>query len=176
MEEAAKEGINIFSADPGLFVWSLVTFIVLMLALWKFAYTPLIKMAKARQDSISQAIDDAEKLRKDAEYLLEDYKQQLAEAREEAGAILDRARKAGETTKAEAVKQASIEAEATLAKARQQIERDTNQALQKIREEVADLTVAATAKVARTGLSGEDQLRLIQEAINDIDLSKVSEN
>ena len=63
-----------------------------------------------------------------------------------------------------------------LDKARQQIERDTNQALQKIREEVADLTVAATAKVARTGLSGDDQLRLIQEAINEIDLSKVSEN
>jgi F-type H+-transporting ATPase subunit b len=176
MEEGVKEGINIFSADPGLFVWSLITFLVLMLALWKFAYTPLINMARARQESISEAISDAEKLRLEAEKLLEDYKQQLAEAREEAGAILDRARKAGETTKAEAVEQARNEAEATLAKARQQIERDTNQALQKIREEVADLTVAATAKVARTGLSGEDQLRLIQEAINEIDLSKVSEN
>ena len=171
-----EEGISIFRADPGLFVWSLITFLVLVLALWKFAYTPLINMAKARQDSISQAIDDAEKLRIDAEELLENYKQQLAEAREEAGAILDRARKAGETTKAEAVQQASIEAEATLAKARQQIERDTNQALQKIREEVADLTLAATEKVARTSLSETDQLRLIQEAINEIDLSKVSEN
>ncbi len=69
-----------------------------------------------------------------------------------------------------------MQAEATLAKARQQIERDTNQALQRIREEVADLTVAATEKVARKSLTGEDQLRLIQEAINEIDLSKISEN
>jgi F-type H+-transporting ATPase subunit b len=168
--------MNIFSIDPGLFIWALITFLVLMIALWKFAYTPLINMAKTRQESIADAISDAEKLRIEAEELLENYKAQLAEAREEAAAILDRARKSGESTKSEALEQARAEAEATLAKARQQIERDTNQALQKIREEVADLTVAATAKVARTGLSGEDQLRLIQEAIKEIDLSKVSEN
>jgi len=168
--------MEIFKIDPGLFVWALITFLVLMLALWKFAYTPLIKMAKTRQDSINEAIKDAERLRADAEELLENYRQQLAEAREEAAAILDRARKAGESTRAEALAEAKAQADATLAKARQQIERDTNEALQKIREEVADLTVAATAKVARTGLSGEDQLRLIQEAINEIDLSKVSEN
>jgi F0F1-type ATP synthase membrane subunit b/b' len=69
-----------------------------------------------------------------------------------------------------------VQAEATLAKARQQIERDTNQALQRIREEAADLTITATAKVARSSLSEEDQLRLIKEAINEIDLSTVSEN
>jgi F-type H+-transporting ATPase subunit b len=169
-----EEGIKIFEPQLGLFVWSLITFIVLMLALWKFAYTPLMKMARARQDSINEAIKDAERLRADADDLLESYRQRLAEAKEEAGAILDRARKAGETTKAEAVEEAKAQAEATLLKARQQIERDTNQALQKIREEVTDLTIAATAKVARTGLSGDDQLRLIRQAIDEIDLSKVS--
>jgi F-type H+-transporting ATPase subunit b len=168
--------MELFSADLGLFIWSLITFLLLMAALFKFAYTPLMNMAKARQESISQAVADAERLRTEAEELLENYKAQLAEAREEAAAILDRARKAGESTKTEALEHARAEAEATLAKAREQIERDTNQALQKIREEAADLTVAATAKVARNSLSGEDQLRLIQEAINEIDLSKVSEN
>ena len=168
--------MNIFEISPGLFVWSFITFIVLVLLLWKFAFNPLMKLQKTRQTSINQAIDDAERLRGEADALLASYKEQLTEAREEAGAILDRARKAGESTKAEALEEARAQAEATLAKARQQIERDTNQALQQIREEVADLTVAATAKVARTSLSGEDQLRLIQEAINEIDLSKVSEN
>jgi F-type H+-transporting ATPase subunit b len=168
--------MKIFEISPGLFVWSLITFLVLVALLYKFAFNPLVKLQKTRQTSINQAIDDAENLRAEAQELLASYKQQLTEAREEAGAILDRARKAGESTKAEALEEARAQAEATLAKARQQIERDTNQALQQIREEVADLTVAATAKVARTSLSGEDQLRLIQEAINEIDLSKVSEN
>jgi F-type H+-transporting ATPase subunit b len=168
--------MNIFEISPGLFVWSLVTFVILIGLLYKFAFNPLMRMQKERQDAINSSIHEAEKLRTDAEDLLTEYKQQLAEAREEAAAILERARKAGDNTKSEALEQARAEAEATLEKARKQIERDTNQALQQIREEVADLTVAATAKVARTGLSGEDQLRLIQEAINEIDLTKVSDN
>ncbi len=168
--------MKIFEIDPGLFVWSVITFLVLVGLLYKFAFNPLMRMQKARQDEIHQSIVDAENLRDEAQQLLADYKQQLAEAREEADAIVERARKAGETTKAEALEEARVQAEATLAKARQQIERDTNQALQKIREEVADLTIAATAKVARTEPVGRDQLRLIQEAINEIDLSKVSEN
>jgi F-type H+-transporting ATPase subunit b len=168
--------MQIFEISPGLFVWSLITFLILLGLLYKFAFNPLMRMQKARQDSIHQAITEAESLRDEAQQLLANYKQQLAEAREEATAIIERARKAGESTKAEVIEEARAQAEATLAKARQQIERDTNQALQRIREEVADLTVAATEKVARKSLTEEDQLRLIQEAINEIDLSKVSEN
>jgi F-type H+-transporting ATPase subunit b len=168
--------MQIFEIDPGLFVWSVITFLALVGLLYKFAFNPLMRMQKARQAEIHQAIHEAETLRDEAHELLANYKQQLAEARQEAEAIVDRARKAGEATKAEVLEEARLQAEATLAKARQQIERDTNQALQRIREEVADLTVAATEKVARSSLSPEDQLRLIQEAINEIDLSKVSEN
>jgi len=168
--------MNIFSLDPGLFIWSVITFLILVALLYKFAFNPLMRMQKARQDQIHQSIVEAEKLRDEAQELLVSYKQQLSAAREEAASIVDRARKAGESTKAEVLEEARVQAEATLAKARQQIERDTNQALQRIREEVADLTIAATEKVARTSLSQEDQLRLIQEAINEIDLSKISEN
>jgi F-type H+-transporting ATPase subunit b len=168
--------MKIFEIDPGLFVWSVVTFLILVGLLYRFAFNPLMRMQRARQDEIHQSIIDAENLRDEAQQLLADYKQQLAQARQEADAVVERARKAGETSKAEVVEEARVQAEATLAKARQQIERDTNQALQKIREEAADLTLTATAKVARSSLSEEDQLRLIQEAINEIDLSKVNEN
>lgn len=168
--------MQIFEINPGLFVWSLITFLILLGLLYKFAFNPLMRMQKARQDSIHQAITEAEALRDEAQELLANYKQQLAEAREEATAIIERARKAGESSKAELLEEARAQAEATLAKAREQIERDTRQALQRIREEVADLTVAATEKVARKSLTEEDQLRLIQEAINEIDLSKISEN
>ena len=168
--------MQIFEISPGLFVWSLITFLILVAMLYKFAFNPLMRLQKARQDKIHESIHEAERLRDEAQELLANYKQQLTEAREEAAAIVDRARKAGESTKAEIMEEARVQSEATLAKARQQIERDTNQALQRIREEVADLTVAATEKVARKSLTGDDQIRLIQEAINEIDLSKISEN
>lgn len=168
--------MKIFEIDPGLFVWSVITFLILVGLLYKFAFNPLMRMQKTRQAEIHQSIVDAEGLRDEAQQLLADYKQQLAQARQEADAVVERARKAGESSKAEVLEEARVQAEATLAKARQQIERDTNRALQLIREEAADLTITATAKVARSSLSEEDQLRLIKEAISEIDLSKVSEN
>jgi F-type H+-transporting ATPase subunit b len=168
--------MKIFEINPGLFVWSVLTFLVLLVVLYKFAFNPLMKLQKARQDQIHQSIVDAENLRDEAQQLLTDYKHQLAQARNEADAIVERARKAGETSKAEILDEAHVQAEASLAKARQQIERDTNQALQRIREEAADLAISATAKVARSSLSADDQLRLIKEAINEIDLSSISEN
>jgi F-type H+-transporting ATPase subunit b len=168
--------MKIFEIDPGLFVWSVITFLILVGLLYKFAFNPLMGLQKARQAEIHQSIVDAESLRDEAQQLLVDYKQQLAQARQEADAIVERARKAGETSKAEVLEEARVQSEATLARARQQIERDTNQALQRIREEAADLAIAATAKVARTSLTEEDQLRLIRQAIDDIDLSKISEN
>jgi F-type H+-transporting ATPase subunit b len=168
--------MKIFEIDPGLFLWSVITFLILVGLLYKFAFNPLMRLQKARQAEIHQSITDAENLRDEAQQLLADYKQQLALARQEADAIVERARKAGEASKAEVMEEARVQADATLARARQQIERDTNQALQRIREEAADLTVAATAKVARSSLSEQDQLRLIQEAINEIDLSTISEN
>jgi len=168
--------MKIFEVDPGLFIWSVVTFLILVGLLYKFAFNPLMRLQKARQEEIRQAIHEAERLRDEAQELYANYKQQLAAAREEAAAIVDKARKMGEAAKADILEEARVQAEATLAKAREQIERDTRQALQRIREEVADLVVAATEKVTRAKLSGDDQLRLIQEAINEIDLSKISEN
>lgn len=168
--------MEIFEIDPGLFIWSLITFLTLVGLLYKFAFNPLMALQKKRQDDIHQAIHDAERLRDEAQELLANYKLQLGEARQEAEGILDRARKLGEANKTEILEEARVQAEATMARARTQIERDTRQALDSIRTEVADLTIAATERVARTGLSGEDQIRLIQEAIDGIDLHKISEN
>ena len=175
-EGHGDEGLAIFKIDPGLFVWSLITFVVLISLLYKFAFNPLMAMQKKRQDDINNAIHDAENLRTEAEKLLAEYKQQIARARAEAEAIIDKARKLGEDSKAELLEEARAQAEATLEKACKQIERDTNMALSKIRSEVADLILVATERVARNSLSEEDQLRLIQEAINEMDLSQVSGN
>jgi F-type H+-transporting ATPase subunit b len=168
--------MNIFDINPGLFIWSVITFLILVGALYKFAFNPLMHLQKQRQEAIHRSIHDAENLRNEAEELLANYKRQLSEARQEAEAILERARQLGEVARAEAVEEAKRQADATLTRAREQIQRDTREALQRIREEAADLTLAATEKVTRKSMTKEDQLRMIQEAINEIDLSTVSEN
>ena len=169
--------MKIFEINPGLFIWSLITFLVLVVAALQ------VRLQAAHQDGEGPAGLDqrghqrrgeaARRRRRPARRATSSSWPRPAKRRRPSWT--GRARPA-RPPRPRLWRRLGREAEATLAKARQQIERDTNQALQKIREEVADLTIAATAKVARTGLSGEDQLRLIQEAINEIDLSKVSEN
>ena len=168
--------MEIFSIDPGLFLWSVLTFVLLVGLLYKFAFGPLMEMQRTRQAEIHQSIVEAERLREEAHGLLDDYKQQVASARQEADEILERARKVGESTRTEILEEAKAQADRALEKSREQIERETRQALQQIRNEVADLTLAAAEKVARKSLSDADQLRLINEAIAEIDLSQVSEN
>jgi F-type H+-transporting ATPase subunit b len=147
-----------------------------MALLYKFAFGPLLAMQKKRQDEIHGSIVEAERLRDEAHTLLADYKQQLALARHEAEEMLERSRKVGETTKAEILEEARVQAERTLEKARGQIERETHQALQQIKQEVATLTLDAAEKVTRKSLSDADHVRLIEEALAEIDLSKVSGN
>ena len=168
--------MEIFSIDPGLFLWSLLTFVLLVGLLYKFAFGPLMEMQRKRQAEIHDSIVEAERLREEAHGLLEDYKQQVASARQEAEEILERARKVGESTRSEILEEAKAQADRALEKSREQIERETREALQQIRTEVADLTLAAAEKVTRKSLSDADHLRLINESIAAIDLSQVSEN
>jgi F-type H+-transporting ATPase subunit b len=168
--------MNIFDPDPGLFLWSVLTFVLLIILLYKFAFGPLMELQRQRQEEIHGAIREAERLREEAHALLADYRAQLGTAREEAEEILEKARRVGESTRAEILNDAKLQSERTLEKAREQIERETRHALQQIKEEVADLTVAATEKVTRKSLSEADHLRLIKEAISEIDLSQVSDN
>ncbi|HZJ02451.1 MAG TPA: F0F1 ATP synthase subunit B [Thermoleophilia bacterium] len=168
--------MKIFEIDPGLFIWSMLTFILLVLLLYKFAFGPLMALQKQRQDEIHSSIRESEGLRDEAHALLEDYKKQLASARQESEDILERARKIGENTKGEILDEAKAQAEWAVEKAHEQIERETRQALQEIKAEVAALTLLATEKVTRKTLTAQDHLDLINEAIAEIDLGKFSEN
>ena len=124
--------MEIFSIDPGLFLWSLLTFVVLVGLLYKFAFGPLMEMQRKRQAEIHDSIVEAERLREEAHGLLEDYKLQVASARQEAEEILERARKVGENTRTEILEEAKAQAERALEKSREQIERETREALQQI--------------------------------------------
>ena len=168
--------MKIFEIDPGLFIWSAITFIILLLVLYKLAYGPLMNMQKKRQADIHDAIESAERIKEEARVLLAEYKQQLADARVEAEEIMERARKVGESTKADIVNEAKEQAERTLEKAREQIERETRQALADIKLQVADLALAAAEKATSRSLSAEEDVRLIREALAEVEMMRPNSN
>jgi F-type H+-transporting ATPase subunit b len=162
------------SPDVGLMIWTLLAFLVALFVLRKYAWPAITEALDKRQRAIEESIETAERARADAAALLEEYRQRLREARAQADEIVARARKAGEVHERETLEEARTRREELLEQTRRDIETETRRAIQEIRAEVADLTVMATEKVTRKALDADDQLRLVEEALGELDFSQLS--
>jgi len=175
--EGEEEGGS-FLVEPGLglMVWTLLVFLAAMALLWKLAFPKISEALDKRQKAIEESIDVAEKTKVEASQLLEEYRERLKEARTQAEEIVARARRAGEEHQRESQEKAKVQRDELMEQTRRDIDAETRRAIQEIRREVADLTIAATEKVTRKTLSGEDQRRLVEEALADLDFSTLSKN
>jgi F-type H+-transporting ATPase subunit b len=171
---AAGGGSFLVSPNVGLMIWTLVVFVISMYILNKVAWPRIAAALDKRQQAIEESIDVAERTRTEADRLLEEYRERLAEARSQADEIVARARKTAENNEAEAIAEAKRKREEMMAQTRRDIEQETRRAIQEIRNEVADLTVMATEKVTRKTLTDDDQKRLVEEALSELDFAALS--
>jgi F-type H+-transporting ATPase subunit b len=173
---AAQEESSNFLVSPniGLMIWTLLAFLVAMFILRKYAWPAITEALDKRQHAIEESIETAERARQEARQLLEEYRERLREARQQADEIVARARRSGEVHEREALEKAKQQREELLEQTRRDIEAETRRAIQEIRNEVADLTVLATEKVTRKTLTAEDQKRLVEEALRELDFTALS--
>lgn len=171
---ASSGGSFLITPNVGLMVWTLALFALSMLLLWKLAFPRISEALDRRQHAIEESIDHAEKVRKDADELLAEYRARLKEARDQAQEIVERARKSAEARERETVAEAKEQRERLMEQTRRDIEAETRRAIQEIRREVADLTVLATEKVTRKVLDDEDQRRLVEDALSELDFSALA--
>jgi F-type H+-transporting ATPase subunit b len=155
--------------DPGLYIWTIVTFLVLLAALAKFAWRPLLEALDRRQDAIRRSLDDAQKARQELERLHVESQRILAAARTEAEHILSSTRSDANRFREELKQKAQSEAAGIVKNAERQIELETARALQQIRTEAVDLSVAIASKLLERNLSKEDNERLIEETFRQIE-------
>jgi F-type H+-transporting ATPase subunit b len=171
---AASSGSFLITPNVGLMVWTLLLFGISMYVLWKLAFPRISAALDKRQHAIEESIDYAEQMRKDADEVLAEYRERLKEAREQADEIVSRARRAGETHERKSEEEAKAKREQLLEQTRRDIETETRRAIQEIRHEVADLTVLATEKVTRKTLNEDDQRRLVEDALSELDFSALA--
>src|SRR5919107_389365 len=167
-------GSFLVTPGVGLMIWTLLVFGLTMLLLSKLAFPRIGQALDRRQRAIEESIDTAERTRKEADRLLAEYRERLTEARQQADDIVARARKAGEQQEADAVADGKRRREELLEQARRDIEVETRRAIQEIRAEVADLTILATEKVTRKTLTSDDQRRLVDDAVAELDFAALS--
>ena len=167
-------GSFLVKPDIGLMVWTLLAFGLTLYLLNKFAFPRISEALDKRQKAIEDSIDTAERTKVEADELLAEYRERLREARTQAEEIVARARKAAEVHERDSLEQSRESREELMAQTRRDIEAETRRAIQEIRKEVADLTVLATEKVTRKSLSEDDQRRLVEEALSEVDFSALA--
>ena len=155
--------------DPGLYIWTIATFLILLALLAKFAWRPLMQTLEQRQESIRRSLDDARKAQEELQRLHGESARILAEARAEADAILSRTREDANRFRDELKTKAQAEAANVVKNAERQIELETARALQQIRAEAVDLSVAIASKILQRNVSREDNQRLIEETFRQIE-------
>lgn len=171
---SSSSGSFLISPNVGLMIWTLLLFGISMWILARLAFPRISEALDRRQHAIEESIDAAEQTRQDADELLAEYRERLGEARHQAEEIIERARRAGEVHERDAFADAQHRREQMMEQTRRDIESETRRAIAEIRSEVADLTVLATEKVTRKTLSEEDQRRLVEDALGELDFSALS--
>ena len=169
--EAEESSGGLIDVVPGLMIWTLICFALTFFVLKRFAFGPIQKTIDERRDRIRAAVDEADKARDEARQLLEQHRQLIADAKGEAAGILADARKVADAQIERVKHEAEAERARRLEETKRQIDAETKRSLDLIRSEVADLTLEATARVTGKVLDAEDQRRLIDEAISELDFS-----
>jgi F-type H+-transporting ATPase subunit b len=174
---AASSGKFLITPSGGLMIWTLLVFGISMVLLRIYAFPAIRNALDRRQKAIEESIDSAERTKTEAEEVLAEYRERLKEARQQAEEIVSRARRTAEDAEREAAEVARERREQLLEQTKRDIEAETRRAIGQIREEVAAMTVAAAEKVTRKSLTADDQRRLVEEALSEIDFSVLaSEN
>ncbi len=154
--------------NPGLIVWTIITFIIVVLILRAVAWKPLLGALTAREEQIRSSLQHAEQAHQDAQRLLEENRRQLAAAEEQSQRIIREGRTLGERLKAEIMEKANASSRHMIDQAKEEIQREKEAALVQLRGEVADLAIAAAGKILDANLDTAKQRKLVDAAIKDL--------
>ena len=163
----------LIQVTPGLMIWTIVCFLVVLFVLKRYAFGPIQQMIDTRRERIEQAIAEADNAREEARHLLEEHRKLIGQARSEAEEILAETRKIADAQRERVRHETEEDRQRRLEETRRQIDQATHQALGQIRDEVARLSLLAAEKITRKSLTDADQRRLIDEALAEIDFSQL---
>lgn len=152
----ASGGLNLLNVNPGLIIWTLVTFLVVVLILGKFAWKPIIESLDARADKIKSDLERAENLKKESEDLLTSYNEKISQAKEEAVSIVNEAKSDATALRNKMMAETQSEVKSLKDQSIREIELTKQKAVQELQEHVVDLSVAIAGQIIEKQLKAED--------------------
>ena len=166
----------LIKVTPGLMIWTIICFLIALFVLKRYAFGPIQVMIDKRRERIRESLEEADRAREEARKLLEEHRKLVGQAKSDAEVILAEARKQADAQRDRVREETEADRQRRLEETRKQIEAETQRALDQIRTEVADLTLIATSKVTGKVLDRDDQKKLIEDAISELDFSVLERN
>mgnify|MGYP001180249774 FL=1 len=167
-QHESEGGGGLYDINTGLSVWTLIVFVSLLLILRKYAWGPIVDAVDSREKGIQAAIDGAAELNIEAAKLLEEHREQMADARRQASEILAEAKVAGERVRKELEEKARTEAQGIVERALAEIERERDGALETLRRESVDLALAAASQLMQESFDQETDRQLVERYLNEL--------
>jgi len=165
LQEVAHEQRGLFDLNLGVSAWTLIIFILLMLALAKWAFPPILGYANAREERIREMMEEARRDREAASSALAEQQRALDSTRDEAQKILADSKQQAESVRAEVLAKARSEQEEMLERAREEIEREREKAVASLHREAVEIALTASAKLLRQKVGTEEDRRFVQDVI-----------
>ncbi|MEJ2050261.1 MAG: F0F1 ATP synthase subunit B [Calditrichota bacterium] len=160
--------MGLINIDPGTIIWTIITFLILLLILRKVAWNPILAMIDEREGTIRESLEEAEQARTDAEKTMREYEARLSEARKEAHRIIGEGKSAAEKIKDEIVAEARHQKQGMIEDARTQIEAERKKAIQDLRDSVATIAISAASKIIDRQLDAQTHQDIIERSLQDI--------
>jgi F-type H+-transporting ATPase subunit b len=174
---AEEDEGSLIDVVPGLMVWTVVTFLIVLWVLRRFAFSRIQRLIDQRRDRIREALDEADKARSEARELREQVAREREEAKADREQILEESRRQAQRQLEQAREQADADLKMRLEKNREELEAENARLREQIRRDVVELTLLASEKVTGKVLDADDQRRLIDETIEEVDVKRIaSEN
>ena len=161
--EGAEGGLGgPFALEPGLMIWTWIVFIVLLVALRKYAWPPIVRLTEEREQKIAAQLADAERLNGEAAAALEEHRKLLASAKEEAQSLIHDAKGVAEQERQHLLAKAQEEHDRMLERAKREIDAERERAVGDLRREAVELSLAAAAKLIERQLDSETDRKLVE--------------
>lgn len=158
--------------ELGLQIWVIITFVALLLVLWKTAWPAIINALEERENHIRTSLEDADKAKEEAKRIMAEYKDMISKAKSESAGIIKQGTEKAEQVREELILKAKEESRALVEKTIKELELESAKAVQDLKQKTIDISVAIAAKIITSSLTIEQQAELAKKAMQELETGK----
>lgn len=165
---ASEGGTGLVNVSPGLIFWTVVTFVILLLVLKKFAWKPILTALDQRESVIKESLEKAEKAKEEAQKVLDENQANLAKAEEESKKIIEQSRAYAEKLKDQMLQESKQQAQKIISGATEEIERKKESAFNELKNQIAEIAVRASEKILKENINKDINKKMVNDYISEI--------